>query len=81
MMLHSRGANSSDVEIVWTQILQSMGGGIAAVTSSVASQASVPHIDVATATAVVLLITEIGGAIGNSIGTSSYHYTPLYVEF
>lgn len=66
-MIHSRGANASDAEVVWTQILQGMGGGIAAVASQVAAQASVPHVDVAMATAVVLLITEIGGAIGNAI--------------
>ncbi|KAK0471517.1 drug:h+ antiporter [Armillaria novae-zelandiae] len=67
LMIHSRGANASDAEIVWTQILQSMGGGMAAVTIQVAAQASVPHIDVAMVTAVVLLLTEIGGAIGSGI--------------
>jgi hypothetical protein len=66
-MIHSRGANASDAEIVWTQLLQGIGGGFAAVTSQVAAQASVPHADVATVTAVVLLITEIGGAIGSAI--------------
>ncbi|KAK0442475.1 drug:h+ antiporter [Desarmillaria tabescens] len=67
LMIHSRGANASDAEIVWTQILQSMGGGMASVTIQVAAQASVPHIDVAMVTAVVLLLTEIGGAIGSGI--------------
>lgn len=70
-MIHSRGANGSDAEIVWTQIIQSMGGGIASVTTLVAAQASVPHIDVATASAMVLLITEIGGAIGSAVGKRS----------
>ena len=63
-MIHSRGANGSGAEVVWTQILQGIGGGFAAVTSQVGSQASVLHADVAMVTAVVLLITEIGGAIG-----------------
>ncbi|KAJ7599324.1 drug:h+ antiporter [Mycena floridula] len=67
LMIHSRGANASDTEVVWTQILQGLGGGFAAVASQVGAQASVPHIDVAMATAVVLLITEIGGAIGNAV--------------
>lgn len=66
-MIHSRGANSSDAEIVWTQLLQGMGGGFAAVASQVAAQASVTHADVATVTAFVLLITEIGGAIGSAL--------------
>lgn len=71
-MIHSRGANASDAEVVWTQILQGMGGGVAAVASQVAAQASVPHIDMATATAIVLLITEIGGAMGSAIGNPSF---------
>lgn len=68
LMIHSRGANGSDAELVWTQLLQGIGGGFAAVSSQVGAQASVPHVDVAMVTAVVLLITEIGGAIGNAIG-------------
>ncbi|OAX34932.1 MFS general substrate transporter [Rhizopogon vinicolor AM-OR11-026] len=66
MMIHSRGANASDAELVWTQILQGFGGGLAAVSSQVGAQASVPHADVAMITAVVLLLTEIGGAVGNA---------------
>jgi len=66
MMIHSRGANGSDAELVWTQILQGFGGGLAAIASQVGAQASVPHADVAIITAVVLLLTEIGGAVGNA---------------
>ncbi|KAH7884054.1 major facilitator superfamily domain-containing protein [Phlebopus sp. FC_14] len=66
MMIHSRGTNASDAELVWTQILQGFGGGLAAVSSQVGAQASVPHADVAIITAVVLLLTEIGGAVGNA---------------
>lgn len=67
LMIHSRGANASDAEVVWTQILQGFGGGIAAVASQVGAQASVTHTDVAIITAVVLLWTEIGGGVGNAI--------------
>jgi len=69
LMIHSRGANASDAEIVMSQILQGMGGGLAAVSAQVSAQASVPHADVAMVTAVVLLVTEIGNAIGGAIGT------------
>ena len=65
-MIHSRGARASDAEIVWTQILQG-AGGFSAVASQVGAQASVPHADVAMVTAVVLLLTEIGGAVGSAI--------------
>ncbi|KAH9895800.1 drug:h+ antiporter [Cubamyces lactineus] len=67
LMIHSRGANASDAEIVWTQLLQGIGGGFASVASQVGAQASVPHVDVAMVTAVVLLWTEIGGAVGSGV--------------
>ena len=67
-MIHSRGANASDAEVVWTQILQGLGGGFASVTATVAAQAAVPHVDMAITTAMVLLWTEIGGAVGSAVG-------------
>lgn len=68
IMIHSRGADGSDGELVMTQILQAFGGGFAAVCSQVGAQASVSHKYVAMVTAIVLLITELGGAIGSAIG-------------
>lgn len=70
-MIHTRGTESSDAEIVWTQILQGIGGGFAATAAQVGAQASVTHVDVGIITAVVLLWTEIGGAVGSAIGTFS----------
>ena len=67
-MIHSRGARASDAEVVWTQILQGLGGGFAAVASSVAAQAAVPNADMAITTAMVLLWTEVGGAVGSAVG-------------
>ncbi|KAF9269901.1 drug:h+ antiporter [Marasmius fiardii PR-910] len=67
LMIHSRGAQGSTAEVVWTQIIQGMGGGIAAITSQVGAQASVTHVDVAMVTAIVLLFAEVGGAVGNAI--------------
>ncbi|KXN88953.1 Siderophore iron transporter 3 [Leucoagaricus sp. SymC.cos] len=67
LMIHSRGANTSDAEIIWSQLLQGIGGGFASVASQVGAQASVTHADVAMVTAVVLLVTEIGGSIGSAI--------------
>lgn len=48
-----------------------MGGGIASACSQVGAQASVTHGDVAITTALVLLLTEIGGSVGGAIG--EYH--------
>ncbi|KAJ7271946.1 drug:h+ antiporter [Mycena haematopus] len=85
LMLHSRGAEGSDFELALTQVLQGIGGGIAALSIQVSSQASVLRGDVAMVTAVVLLITEFGaaggGAIAGAIWTSEMpsklaHYLP-----
>lgn len=68
LMIHSRGANASTAELVWTQILQG-AGGLSSAAMQVGAQASVTHADVAMVTAIVLLVTEIGGAIGSAVGT------------
>ena len=68
LMIHSRDLNASDAEVVWTQILQGLGGGLASVASSVVAQAAVPHVDMAITTAMVLLRTEISGAVGSALG-------------
>ncbi|CAE6508217.1 unnamed protein product [Rhizoctonia solani] len=67
LMIHSRGAKGNTGELVMAQVIQGLGGGFAAVASQVSAQASVPHGEVAIVTAMVLLVTEIGGAIGTAI--------------
>ncbi|KAJ7709746.1 major facilitator superfamily domain-containing protein [Mycena rosella] len=67
LMLRSRGADGSNFELLMTQVLQGAGGGVAALAMQVSSQASVPHVDVAMVTAVVLLVTEFGAAGGGAI--------------
>ena len=67
LMIHARSATGSDAALVWTQILQGLGGGFAAVCSGVGAQASVAHADVAMVIALVLLWTEIGGGVGGSV--------------
>ncbi|CAG7853180.1 SubName: Full=Related to major facilitator MirA {ECO:0000313/EMBL:CCA74161.1} [Serendipita indica DSM 11827] len=67
IMIRSRGADGSDGELVMTQVLQALGGGIASLTTSVAAQASVPHKYVAMVSAIVFMIAQLGGAIGSSV--------------
>ena len=67
LMIHARSATGSDAALVWTQILQGLGGGFAAVCSGVGAQAAAPHADVAMVIALVLLWTEIGGGVGGSV--------------
>lgn len=69
-MIHSKGANGSTAELVWTQILQGIGGGASAVLCQTAAQASVAHQDLAAVTAFVLLLAEIGNAIGTAAAAS-----------
>ncbi|GAA5993628.1 hypothetical protein JCM11641_001034 [Rhodosporidiobolus odoratus] len=77
LMIKSRGAHGSTAFLVWTQILQGLGGGVAQISSQVLAQASVPHQDVATVTAFVLLWAEIGNAVGTSIATAIWRdYMP-----
>lgn len=70
LMIHSRGALGSDVELVWCQLLQGIGGGFASVLTQLLAQALVSHTDVAIVTALVLLITEIGNSVGSAIATA-----------
>ncbi|KAG8900112.1 hypothetical protein FRC00_014382 [Tulasnella sp. 408] len=75
MMIHSRGARGGAAELVINQVIQGFGGGIASLTTTVGSQASVPHRDVAIVTALVLLVTEIGGVVGNAIAGAIWSNT------
>ncbi|KAF5319420.1 hypothetical protein D9619_008798 [Psilocybe cf. subviscida] len=67
LVCHSRGANASDVEVVFSEIIQGVSGGFAPVSLKVSAQAAVPHADIAVVTSLALLITEIGGAISTAI--------------
>lgn len=66
-MIKTKGAHGSTFGLVFTQVMQGAGGGIAALSTQVAAQGSVPHQDMAAVTAMILLFSEIGNAIGNAI--------------
>ncbi|KAK8865789.1 hypothetical protein IAR55_000936 [Kwoniella newhampshirensis] len=69
LMLKARSASGNTAELVMCQILQGLGGGFAAISIQVSAQAAVAHVDVATVTAMVLLITEVGNSVGSAIAT------------
>lgn len=77
-MIHSRGAKASRAAFIASQILQGVGGGFVTISSLVGAQASVPHVDVAVVTAVVLLIADAGTGIGRSIGKRLPVIPPLH---
>ncbi|TFK63849.1 MFS general substrate transporter [Pluteus cervinus] len=71
MMIHSHGAgDGSDQEVVASQILQGIGSGFASIAALVGAQASVPHINVAMVTAIVLLASQAGSVMGAGIANA-----------
>lgn len=67
LMIRYRSGGTTVAQAVWPQILQGLGGGVQGVLLETASQISVRHQDVSMVLAAVLMIFEIGGAIGSAI--------------
>ncbi|PKK48881.1 hypothetical protein CI102_5448 [Trichoderma harzianum] len=67
IMLDGRLAAISTGALVMSSILVGIGGSMSVVGSRVASQASVPHQDVALAVSLLSLWSKIGSAIGSAI--------------
>ncbi|KAJ6622918.1 hypothetical protein B0H10DRAFT_1787296 [Mycena sp. CBHHK59/15] len=65
LMFYAR-SHTNTAALVMTQIIQGLGGGIAAVASQIGAQGAVPHQDVALATAALLLSAEVGGVVGTA---------------
>ncbi|CAK5266141.1 unnamed protein product [Mycena citricolor] len=65
IMFYARSHQSTGA-LVMTQIIQGMGGGIAAFASQIGAQGAVPHQDVALATAALLLSAELGNVVGTA---------------
>ena len=67
LMIRYRVQGSSTSQIVGTQVVVGIGGGLVNVPAQLGVQASVAHQDVAAATAIFLTIVEVGGAVGSAI--------------
>ncbi|WVO17819.1 hypothetical protein L204_105517 [Cryptococcus depauperatus] len=67
LMIHARSAKGNTISLVMCQVLQGLGGGFAATATQVSAQAAVSHASVATTTAMVLLITEVGNSVGSAV--------------
>ena len=67
LLIRYRVEGSTIGQIVGTQICLGIGGGFFNVPVQLGVQAAVPHQDVAAATALLLTIIEIGGAVGAAI--------------
>lgn len=66
-MFHARSASGTTFSLVLCQVLQGIGGGFAAISTQVSAQAAVAHVDVATVTALVLLLSEVGNSVGSAV--------------
>ena len=67
LMLSYRTEDSTIGQIVAAQVVLGLGGGFFNVPNQLGVQASVGHQDVAAATAILLTVIEIGGAVGAAI--------------
>ena len=67
IMLDGRMATINTGALIMSQVLVGFGGSMSVVGSRVASQASVPHQDVALAISLLSLWSKIGSAIGSAI--------------
>ncbi|KDN34395.1 hypothetical protein RSAG8_12512, partial [Rhizoctonia solani AG-8 WAC10335] len=67
---HANGAVASTMQLVWSQILIGIGGAFSVVGSRVGAQASVPHEDLASLTALLSVWTSLGGAVGSATATA-----------
>lgn len=67
LMIRYRVGGSSTSQIVGTQIVVGIGGGMLNVPAQLSVQAAVSHSDVAAVTAIYLTIVEIGGAVGAAV--------------
>ncbi|KAJ3740665.1 drug:h+ antiporter [Lentinula detonsa] len=70
LMIKSKGAHGTTGFLVICQVLQGLGGGIAACSSQLLAQGSVRHQDLGTATAFVLLWAAIGNAVGSALAAA-----------
>lgn len=67
MMIRFRSNHSPALLLILCQLLQGIGGGSVAITMQVAVQCVVRNSDVAIVTAIELLMTECGAAIGSAV--------------
>lgn len=74
LMLRYRNIDSSEAQIIWTQIIVGVGGGMLNVPAQLGVQAASLHQEVAAATALFLTIVSIGGAVGSAVSGAIWSY-------
>ncbi|KZV91052.1 putative major facilitator [Exidia glandulosa HHB12029] len=64
---YARGDNATTAALVMATLLSGLGGSCSVIGTQVATQASVPHNDLAQIIALLSLFTTIGGSIGSAV--------------
>ena len=81
LMVDARSAKGTTIQLIACQVLQGIGGGFASIAVQVSAQAAVAHIDVATVTALVLLVTEVGNSVGSALASGVWAtFMPLELK-
>ncbi|KAJ2956538.1 hypothetical protein NQZ79_g7636 [Umbelopsis isabellina] len=76
------GPNATDATLVIATLVVSLGGAFSVIGSQVASQASVPHHDMATAISLLSLWSSLGAAIGQAIASAIWtNMMPANLEY
>ncbi|KAJ9126987.1 hypothetical protein QFC24_001218 [Naganishia onofrii] len=72
---------TTDAVLISARVITSLGGAISVIGSQTATQASVPHQYLATASALLAMYTSIGGSIGSAIASALWtHRLPANLE-
>ncbi|KAK8214020.1 major facilitator superfamily domain-containing protein [Phyllosticta capitalensis] len=72
VMIRLRGAHNSTAELFVVQLIQGVGSGFIQQIALVAAQVEVPHSELAQISALVLLITFLGSAVGSCVAGGIY---------
>lgn len=74
LMLRYRNADANTAQIVMTQVVVGIGGGMLNVPAQLGVQASSLHQEVGAATALFLTIVSLGGAVGSAVSGAIWTY-------
>lgn len=67
IQLYATNRHATDGPMVMAQVIASIGEAFTVIASATAAQASVPHADLATAIALLSMLTGVGGAVGYTV--------------
>lgn len=67
LMIKYRGSGSSTFQVVMPQVLMGLGGGFMTANMLIVAQAAVSHEELSIVTGFILLVLELGAAIGSAV--------------